>query len=290
MGRRTSIGTLVDLLAVLLEREECTLAAFTHATELSERTVASRMSELEREGLAERLLRDGELRWRRGRRLGERGVLLDGDLLVRARRLLLRLPVGGHRDEVLTALGPVGDGGEHRVRPPRWSAEQVLLLDTLDDALRAERVLRVTARVEGTTELRAFAFSPWAVNLGDPAGVDGWDHRDAGPRSLPLRDVIAVASAANVAFVRDGEGRLEAAAYTCEVHAERMSALVTAGVRVREVERVGDHARLEVLGAREEVVRFVLANAPEVSALDGSIAAIVRERASQLTANGARRG
>jgi hypothetical protein len=289
MGRRTAIGTLVDLLAVLLEREECTLAAFTHATELSERTVASRMSELEREGLAERLLRDGELRWRRGRRLGERGVLLDGDLLVRARRLLLRLPVGGHRDEVLHALGPIGDGIDHRVRPPRWSAEQVLLLDALDEALRSERVLRVTARVEGTPELRAFAFSPWALSLGEPAAVDGWDHRDARPRSLALQHVIAVATAANVAFVRDAEGRVEAAAYTCEVHAERLGALVTAGVRLREVERVGEQARLEVFGAREEVVRFVLANAPEVSALDGGIAAIVRERASQLTATSGRR-
>jgi predicted ArsR family transcriptional regulator len=192
MGRRSATGTLIELLGRLHARDGATVTDLARSAELTARTVRARLADLERSGLVERAVIDGDERWFRSSRMARHGVLLPASTARRALQLLERLPREGrcaHVVEELTrALHDAPNAARDAVHPPRWSAATVAALDQLHDALDERFALRITMR-DAASPSRSFVASVRALSLEAPLTLDAWDHELRQRCVLPLASV-----------------------------------------------------------------------------------------------------
>ncbi|MDP3278391.1 MAG: hypothetical protein Q8Q09_24595 [Deltaproteobacteria bacterium] len=284
MGRRTSIGTLLELLVLLLERESVTLTTLTVATGLTPRTVLARIAELTEHGLCERSPRDDEPRWHLGRRLGKHRVLLSTDHAQRLARLLLRLPEGGERDALFAhldaALTRARASTHGTVLAPHAPTADIALLDTLDHAMSQRYVLRIRLQNNDTAAEKLASIS--AIALTSPPAITFFNHHTQRPDSALLAHVTSAQRAHSIAFVHTEPEPSESHSVLCDVQDRPVDSLSTTGLDVQTIALPNHATRLRVRGNRDDIVRFILANAPFVSPLDHDINAEVLSRTQAL--------
>jgi hypothetical protein len=289
MGRRSAIGTLIELLGRLHARDGATVAELARSAEITARTVRIRLGDLERSGLVERGVVDGEERWFRSSRMARHGVLLPVSTARRALQLLVRLPREGQCahvvDELRRSLHEDASVAAESVRSPRWSASVVTALDLLQDALVDRFALRLTVR-DGEERTRALLVSVRALSLEPPESVEVWEQQGGVRCVVPLAEVWSVTRAINVEYVpeaheRDGVRR-PSIRHQFELDAERPFDALRAAPFVTRWRREGSRVVVDAEGSAEAVARFVLAHSPSARVTDRALGA--RVRALALTA------
>ena len=147
MGRRTGTRTTVEVLCAFVRRPEWRQAALAREVGVGTAALRSCLAELSTSGLIplQSSFEHPDVVWRLPRGWHPAGVPLDGETVARCIRQLARSPRTSERDAVLARLlrldprlsvSPREDAGA-------WSAEEEDAIQTIEDALRTKRSLRM---------------------------------------------------------------------------------------------------------------------------------------------------